>query len=154
MFVKYYGGVLTTIRRTKYNQFQNECASWTKYMTSVQPSRLITWKRKRQHWSKDKFGNIWNPGSILQTLIFVISMGKLWIWFPIHPRLLVWSRFEPFLWVWLLPVAVIRIHVGDLHAVDWGEGPWALVTPVKAIWVGVGIMKKSFESEHFTFARI
>ena len=22
----------------------------------------------------------------------------------------------------LLPVAVIRLHVGDLHAVDWGEG--------------------------------
>ena len=26
-------------------------------------------------------------------------------------------------WAWLLPVAVIRLHVGDLHTVGWGEGP-------------------------------
>ena len=36
-------------------------------------------------------------------------------------------------WSLLLPVAVDRLHVGDLHAVGWGEGPWALVTQVKAI---------------------
>ena len=24
---------------------------------------------------------------------------------------------------WLLPVAVIKLHVGDLHAVGWGGGP-------------------------------
>ena len=41
----------------------------------------------------------------------------------------------------LLPVAVIRLHDGDLHAVGWGEGPWALVTPVKAIRVEVGLCK-------------
>ena len=23
----------------------------------------------------------------------------------------------------ILPVAVVRLHVGDLHAVGWGEGP-------------------------------
>ena len=28
---------------------------------------------------------------------------------------------------------------GDLHAVGWAEGPWALVTPVKAFRVGVGL---------------
>ena len=39
---------------------------------------------------------------------------------------------------WLLPVAVVKQHDGDLHAVGWGEGPWALVTPVKAIRVGEG----------------
>ena len=38
---------------------------------------------------------------------------------------------------WLLPVAVIRLHVGGLYAVGWGEDPRALVTPVKAIRVGV-----------------
>ena len=40
---------------------------------------------------------------------------------------------------WLLPVAVVKLHDGNLHAVGWGEGPWALVTPVKAIRVGVGL---------------
>ena len=24
---------------------------------------------------------------------------------------------------WLFPVAVVRLHDGDLHAVGWGEGP-------------------------------
>ena len=43
---------------------------------------------------------------------------------------------------WLLPVTVIRLHVGDLHAVGWGEGLWALVTPVKAIRVGVRLCGK------------
>ena len=33
------------------------------------------------------------------------------------------------------------MHDEDLHAVGWGEGPWALVTPVKAIRVGVGLIK-------------
>ena len=39
-------------------------------------------------------------------------------------------------------VAVGRLHVGDIHAVGWGEGPWALVSPVKAIRVGVFFLKK------------
>ena len=30
------------------------------------------------------------------------------------------------------------LHDGDLYAVGWVEGPWALVTRVKAIRVGVG----------------
>ena len=40
---------------------------------------------------------------------------------------------------WLLPVAVVKLHDGELHAVGWGEGPWALVTPVKPnrVWVGL-----------------
>ena len=29
-----------------------------------------------------------------------------------------------------------------LHVVGWGEGPWALATQVKAIRVGVGLIKK------------
>ena len=29
-----------------------------------------------------------------------------------------------------------RLQVGDLDAVGWGKGPWALVAPVKAIRVG------------------
>ena len=29
----------------------------------------------------------------------------------------------------------------QLHAVGWGEGPWALVTLVKAIWVDWGFKK-------------
>ena len=49
------------------------------------------------------------------------------------------------LWAWLLPVAVVKLHDGHLHAVDWGEGPWAFVTPVKAIRVGVGLFKKNIE---------
>ena len=32
----------------------------------------------------------------------------------------------------LLPVAAVRLYVEDLHAVGWDEGPWSLVTPVKA----------------------
>ena len=37
---------------------------------------------------------------------------------------------------WLLPGAVVGLHVGDLHAVGWGEGPQALETPVMTIRVG------------------
>ena len=40
---------------------------------------------------------------------------------------------------WLLPVTVLKLHDGDLHAVGWGEGPCALVTTVKAIRVGGGL---------------
>ena len=36
----------------------------------------------------------------------------------------------------MLPVAVVRLYVGVLHAIGWGEGPWALVTPVEAIRLG------------------
>ena len=32
---------------------------------------------------------------------------------------------------------VVRLHVGYLHAVGWGEGPCAFMTTVKAIRVGV-----------------
>ena len=45
-------------------------------------------------------------------------------------------------WAWLLPVAVVRLYVGDLLADGWGEGTGALVTPVKAIRVGVEVNKK------------
>ena len=47
----------------------------------------------------------------------------------------------------LLPVVVTRLHVEDLHAVGWGEGRGTLemVTPVKAIRVGVGGYIKLFE---------
>ena len=45
---------------------------------------------------------------------------------------------QPCFVAWLLPVAVVKLHDGDLHVVGWGEGPLALVTPVKPIWVGVG----------------
>ena len=34
---------------------------------------------------------------------------------------------------WLFPVAVKKLHFGDLQAVGWGKGKWALVTPVKAL---------------------
>ena len=37
--------------------------------------------------------------------------------------------------------AVVRLHVGDPHAVGWGEGPCALVIPVKAIRVGIIIRR-------------
>ena len=33
---------------------------------------------------------------------------------------------------WLLPIAVIGLHVGGLHAVVWGEGLLAFVAPVEA----------------------
>ena len=45
---------------------------------------------------------------------------------------------------WLLAFAVARLHDGDLHTAVWGWGPGALVTPLKAIRVGVGGYKKSF----------
>ena len=41
----------------------------------------------------------------------------------------------------MLPVSVVRLHDGDLLAVGWGEGPWALVAQVKAIMVGVWFIK-------------
>ena len=34
-----------------------------------------------------------------------------------------------------------------MHAAGWGEGPWALVTPVKAKMVWVGILKNDDCSE-------
>lgn len=39
---------------------------------------------------------------------------------------------------WLVNFTVKRLLDRDLNAVDWGEGPRALETPVKAI-VGVGV---------------
>ena len=33
----------------------------------------------------------------------------------------------------MLPVAVVKLHDGDLHAVGWGEGPCALVTQKKPL---------------------
>ena len=50
-------------------------------------------------------------------------------------------------WAWLLPVAVVRLHVGDLHAVGWSEDPWAFVTPVKAIRVVVMFNETFFWSK-------
>ena len=55
---------------------------------------------------------------------------------PIQPRLLGRGSFNLAL-AWLLSVAVVKLHDGDLHAVGWG--PRALVTPVKAIRVGMGL---------------
>ena len=47
----------------------------------------------------------------------------------------------------LAVVVVISLHVGDLHAVGWSEGPWALVR------VGVGVSKNTenifHKWEHF-----
>ena len=52
---------------------------------------------------------------------------------PIHPRPLGPSRLPPFAKASLLRVAFVRLHVGKCC---WlGEGPWAFVTPVKAIGV-------------------
>ena len=45
---------------------------------------------------------------------------------------------------WLLLVAVVRLHVGDLYTVGCCEGPWTLVTTEKAIKVGVGFYKICF----------
>ena len=52
---------------------------------------------------------------------------------------------------WLLPVAVKRLHVGDLHAVGWGEDPRALVTLVKAIRAGVVVYKKQGKHSECNF---
>ena len=51
--------------------------------------------------------------------------------FPIHPRLLGDVGLNLALGL-LTSYSITRLHVGDLHAVAWGEGPRALVTPVKA----------------------
>ena len=37
---------------------------------------------------------------------------------------------------------VIRLYVGGLHAVGWGEGLRALATPATDIRVGVGVIRK------------
>ena len=57
-----------------------------------------------------------------------------------NARLLGRGRFKP------CRGPVVRLHDGDLHAVGWGEGPGALVTPVKAIRVGVGL--EDIEDKH------
>ena len=44
-----------------------------------------------------------------------------------------------------------RLHVGYLHAVGWGEGPWVLVAPVKALGVGVGFYKNKSWAFHSLF---
>ena len=31
---------------------------------------------------------------------------------------------------WLLPVAVVKLHDGDLHAVGWGEGSMSIGDPI------------------------
>ena len=61
---------------------------------------------------------------------------------PIHPRHLRQSRFKPFLRpAYILPVEVVRLNIGGLHAVGWGEGPRVLATPEKAI-MGMWIIKR------------
>ena len=35
----------------------------------------------------------------------------------------------------------LRVHVEDMPPVGWSEGPWGLVIRVKAIRVGVGLIK-------------
>ena len=47
-----------------------------------------------------------------------------------------------------------QMHVGDLHAVSWGEGPWALVTSIKAIVVGVGLILKVQMYLHLNWSSI
>ena len=37
----------------------------------------------------------------------------------------------------LCSLAVVRLHAGDLRTVGWGEGQCTLVTPLKAMGVGV-----------------
>ena len=50
-----------------------------------------------------------------------------------HLECLGLDRFKPCLpKAWLFYVADIKLHVGDLHAVGWGEGLWELMTPVKS----------------------
>ena len=36
------------------------------------------------------------------------------------------------------------MHVRELHDVGWGEGPWALATPLKPTRVVVGIYKENY----------
>ena len=63
---------------------------------------------------------------------------------PVHRRLLEWGRFKP----WLRPNYFL------LHSSDWmlltcmllaGVCQWALVTPLKAMRVGMGFLKKPTE---------
>ena len=35
------------------------------------------------------------------------------------------------------------MYIGDLHAAGWGEGPYALVTPMKSIRVVVGVKRNA-----------
>ena len=41
-----------------------------------------------------------------------------------HPPQTSWAKqVETLPQAWLLPIGVVRLHAGDLHAVGWGEGP-------------------------------
>ena len=42
-----------------------------------------------------------------------------------HSPQISWANLETLLWAWLLTVAVVKLHDGDLHAAGWGEGPSA-----------------------------
>ena len=63
-----------------------------------------------------------------------LFIDKLWYWKPL----------DGFVTCICCRNVLMFLHDGDLHAVGWGEGPWALVTPVKAIRVGVGLYKKIY----------
>ena len=58
---------------------------------------------------------------------------------PIHPILLWRGRFKPCLRPGYFLLRSSDCTMSDLHAVGWGQGPWALETPVKAIRVGAGL---------------
>ena len=91
-------------------------------------------------WTVD-IENLWFP-NILQRSVGRGTNAKTSC-SPIHPRLLRQSRFKPFLRLgYFLLRSVVRLHIGDLHALGWCKGPWALVTTLKAIILGVGISKK------------
>ena len=59
-----------------------------------------------------------------------MSVGT-WFLTPIHFILNMQGKFKPCFLPGYFPVAVRRLHFGDHRAVGLGEGPEALVTPLK-----------------------
>ena len=45
-------------------------------------------------------------------------------------------------------IVVVGPHVGDLHAVGWGEGPMSIVDPSKSLWGGSGGGVKKADTKH------
>ena len=46
----------------------------------------------------------------------------------------------------ILTSAIVRLHVGDLHAFDGGECPWALVSKQNTLGLELGVLKQSFKT--------
>ena len=63
------------------------------------------------------------PGHLLKYFSLLVSLHYLGTRKTIPGKGTTFQKHLPNILPRLLPVVVVRLHVGDLHAVGWGEGP-------------------------------